>query len=342
MEITINIKKRVASVVTEKAFIVCGNSDYKIKFVFDDKWKAAGQKTARFIYGNKYYEDVAIVDDACTAPIITNAREVRIGVYAGKLATTTPARIECKKSIICDSVAGEEKNPAIIIKGDTGKSAYEIAVKNGFEGTETEWLDSLVGGADGGLTTQQAADLKANTEARHTHSNKVEVLDKFTLDEKGELLFDGKPIEAEGVGVGETIEPRATTAQTVATLLEGTMINVSLEAPEVASTDTSDFATYLLNLVSGNTMFYAPAKDGTLTYTDPVLYEPVTITVYAGGIYEFFFDMYTNETKCNSYFAENILEFFKSKLFADIDIPTKEEIVADVLEALPTWNGGAY
>ena len=27
----------------------------------------------------------------------------------------------------------------------SGKSAYEIAVDNGFEGTEKEWLDSLVG-----------------------------------------------------------------------------------------------------------------------------------------------------------------------------------------------------
>lgn len=28
-------------------------------------------------------------------------------------------------------------------KGDTGASAYEIAVANGFEGTEAEWLNSL-------------------------------------------------------------------------------------------------------------------------------------------------------------------------------------------------------
>src|SRR5690625_6819397 len=41
--------------------------------------------------------------------------------------------------------------------GDPGKSAYEIAVENGFEGDEQAWLDSLVGpqgpagkdGADG-------------------------------------------------------------------------------------------------------------------------------------------------------------------------------------------------
>lgn len=36
-------------------------------------------------------------------------------------------------------------------KGEDGKSAYEIAVENGFVGTESEWLDSLHGedGADG-------------------------------------------------------------------------------------------------------------------------------------------------------------------------------------------------
>ena len=35
--------------------------------------------------------------------------------------------------------------------GEDGKSAYEIAVDNGFEGTEQEWLDSLKGkdGQDG-------------------------------------------------------------------------------------------------------------------------------------------------------------------------------------------------
>lgn len=31
------------------------------------------------------------------------------------------------------------------LKGDTGLSAYEVAVKNGFEGTEQKWLDSLHG-----------------------------------------------------------------------------------------------------------------------------------------------------------------------------------------------------
>ena len=33
------------------------------------------------------------------------------------------------------------------IKGDDGKSAYQIALDNGFSGTESEWLESLQGSA---------------------------------------------------------------------------------------------------------------------------------------------------------------------------------------------------
>ena len=46
--------------------------------------------------------------------------------------------------------------------GENGLSAYEIAVKNGFEGTEQEWLESLHGedGKDGqpGKDGQNGAD----------------------------------------------------------------------------------------------------------------------------------------------------------------------------------------
>lgn len=49
-----------------------------------------------------------------------------------------------------------------------------------------------------GLTEEQAADLAANTEARHTHENKS-VLDNLGENEKGDLTYKGKV-------VGETVE----------------------------------------------------------------------------------------------------------------------------------------
>lgn len=40
---------------------------------------------------------------------------------------------------------GSLKGGAVAVFGKDGKSAYEVAVKNGFKGTEAEWLESLVG-----------------------------------------------------------------------------------------------------------------------------------------------------------------------------------------------------
>lgn len=39
----------------------------------------------------------------------------------------------------------EERLTETGVQGQPGKSAYDIAVENGFEGTETEWLNSLKG-----------------------------------------------------------------------------------------------------------------------------------------------------------------------------------------------------
>ena len=44
-----------------------------------------------------------------------------------------------------ESYDGSEEKTIVIPDGASGKSAYEIAVENGFTGTQEEWLASLVG-----------------------------------------------------------------------------------------------------------------------------------------------------------------------------------------------------
>lgn len=51
----------------------------------------------------------------------------------------SPIKIETLMTTIPVNVKGDE--------GDEGKSAYRVAVDNGFVGTEEEWLESLHGGA---------------------------------------------------------------------------------------------------------------------------------------------------------------------------------------------------
>jgi hypothetical protein len=141
--IEILISNKIA-IAPADALLVCGNSDYQINFTFDEEWAKYNKKTARFIFGNKYI-DAEFEGNTCKGVVIANTREVYIGVYAdnGELATTTSARIECKKSVQCSSVAGEYTGEVLRLKGDKGDSAYDIAVLNGYEGTEQEWLESL-------------------------------------------------------------------------------------------------------------------------------------------------------------------------------------------------------
>ena len=156
----ISVANKVATYYQRDGFIVCGNKDYKITFAFDSEWNAHPVKTARFKW-NDVYADVVLVDGVADVPKISNATEVEVGVYAGDLCTTTPATIPCVKSILCGESTHDDPTPDVYAQiinllesglkgppgeqGEQGKSAYEVACDNNFEGTEEEWLASLKG-----------------------------------------------------------------------------------------------------------------------------------------------------------------------------------------------------
>lgn len=184
-DIRVVVKDRVAT-AEGNPVIICGNSDYTITITFDDEWAGVEVKTALFKWlaadGVKKHEQ-PFTGDKVEVPILADTREVEVGVYAGNLTTTTGAAIRCKPCIRCGS--GEKVEPSPdkydqlmeLIKngGLDGQSAYEAAKAGGYEGTEEEFQKALAdiasGSAGSGLTDEQAADLAANTKARHTHGN---------------------------------------------------------------------------------------------------------------------------------------------------------------------------
>lgn len=110
MIININVKNKIAT-AAEDYIIVCGNSDYIIKFAFDDEWNEHNTKTARFGFtqnGVKKFIDVLFEGNVCNMPVLSNTTTVEIGVYAGDLHTTTPCMLSCAKSILCDGGTPEE------------------------------------------------------------------------------------------------------------------------------------------------------------------------------------------------------------------------------------------
>ena len=80
-----------------------------------------------------------------------------------KLLAAITLTLVCALTLVCFAGCAQD-----------GKSAYQIAVDNGFEGTEAEWLESLKGsdgadgadgsdGADSTITVQDLFDAYAET-----------------------------------------------------------------------------------------------------------------------------------------------------------------------------------
>lgn len=110
MRIAIDVARKIAT-VKDNAKIVCENGDYEVEFAFDDEWDAEGIKTARFSYqrqGKSLYQDQVFTGSICPVPVLYDILEVRIGVYAGGIRTSTPAVVECEKSILCGDPIHDE------------------------------------------------------------------------------------------------------------------------------------------------------------------------------------------------------------------------------------------
>lgn len=97
-QIEINVRNKVACLVDEEQFLVCGNDDYEVVFHFDEEWNDINAKTALFVYGERAVP-VPFIGNVCGGVIIDNSTVCAIGVFAGDLKTTTGAGLRCLLSI---------------------------------------------------------------------------------------------------------------------------------------------------------------------------------------------------------------------------------------------------
>ena len=91
--------------------LVCGNSDYRVIFEFDEDWAKYNAKTALFVFGDTTVE-VPFTGNIITekdAVAIEKATKCYIGVFTGDLITTTKAEIKCLTSI--RDIAGKPTPP---------------------------------------------------------------------------------------------------------------------------------------------------------------------------------------------------------------------------------------
>ena len=142
----------------------------KIHFVFDNSWKPL-HKVVQFSQDEFTYNRVLGFDDTrCLLPSELTPGAVKMSLFGYDAASTETVRattIVKTLNIRPSGFDGENSNvpptPDLYQqllqkiteaeKGADGKSAFEIAVENGFVGTEADWLESLKG-ADGVMGPQ--------------------------------------------------------------------------------------------------------------------------------------------------------------------------------------------
>lgn len=125
--INIAVADKIATNTTPGVVIVCGNSDYLVTFDFDAEWAAEPNRVARFVYvknGKSLYQEAEFTGNTVSVPKLFDVDYVLVGVYAGDLRTTTPAKVLCDRSILCGDPVAAQVGATIIAQIEQAVADY--------------------------------------------------------------------------------------------------------------------------------------------------------------------------------------------------------------------------
>lgn len=114
-DITIKVRNKIAQPVGDPT-IVCGNDGYNIVLDLDEEWDDYEIKTMRVAWvdtfsGQPRHIDVPYILNFAALPVIADAYEVQLGVYAGNIKTSTPATVPCERCITDGGTYHEDPEP---------------------------------------------------------------------------------------------------------------------------------------------------------------------------------------------------------------------------------------
>lgn len=147
--IHINVRNRVATANGDSR-IINGNSDYNIEFDFDAEWADLNNKIGIFAYNDAAahkwaYQTVLFSGNTCPVPILRDIHCVYVGVTAGNVRVTTPAKVQCRLSI--SDYADTEEPPSADIWGQILAKLDELQteideIKAGGVGGTPDWAQN--------------------------------------------------------------------------------------------------------------------------------------------------------------------------------------------------------
>lgn len=147
--IQVSVHDKIAT-QTDGTVIINGNSDYSIEFDFDAEWADLNNKVGIFAYNDAAahkwaYQTVMFSGNTCTVPILRDIHCVYVGVTAGNVRVTTPAKVQCRLSI--SDYADTEDPPSADVWGQILAKLDEL---------QTEIDEIKAGGGGGGAEVYYA------------------------------------------------------------------------------------------------------------------------------------------------------------------------------------------
>ena len=283
-----------------------------LKFTFDGDWKKF-HKVVQFTQCDETYNRVLGTDGlSCLLPAELHAGAVKMSLFGydaenteGLRATTVPVTLNIRQS---GFVGDDDNSPIpptpdlytqllqkISEKGKDGKSAYEIALENGFVGTESEWLESLKA-ADGkvGINGKDGVDGAPGQDGIDGQPGKDGIDGQNGADgQDGVNGSDGKSAYIIAVEHGFT----GTETEWLASLKgadgkDGADGQPGKDAPEV---DLSNYATKdQLQKLEENAEYLEELIKSAVSISYTVLFESGTdaLTTYGENIYTYYNDGY--------------------------------------------------
>ena len=209
-EIKIKIENKIAKPLNN--CVICDNSDYTVKFIFDEEWEKEPLRIARFIW-NKQYVDVQFTGDTCEVPVVSKTNNLAIGVYAGDLKTTTPAILVCHMSILSEDVIEHSVTPSEYeeIMKLLNAQATDITALKAVDKRIWTNLDTINKTASAAKVKAEEGVAKADNALANSEANKADI--KTLYDEKNTIA--SRLTETEN-----TLNNVKTTAETAKTKAE--------------------------------------------------------------------------------------------------------------------------
>ena len=151
--IVIKVTDKVPELVSGPEFVVCDNSDYTVAWQLDEEWAQFEHRTMQVNYKDGTYERVLFTGSSCTLPAIPVSGPVHVGLFAGNIHTTRPARLLAVRSATTDS--GEERDPmpngyAQAIKAPDAKLDKNQGAENAGKALVVDAEGNVVPGEAGG------------------------------------------------------------------------------------------------------------------------------------------------------------------------------------------------